>query len=284
MLMSFDDSPVLFSFLKLMTILDHQSYNHIVTWLPEGNGFTILNKKQFERIVLPLMFNGKKNKSTLNYSSFTRRMNRWNFSLCNVTHKCARYFHPEFIRGNYEMANRMNPRPQKQWRKTKDGTWMTVESSYSSSHSTIYPSYLVNSCGSSSRDNHGIVSRKSIENQVDINLAIYRSQVIKDEQKAALNLNPERESSPVVLRPLQQPQQILSPQYSCDKTMCNNSTSYDAYSYPIMHISSFHPQSVVNHHRPSYNGAGSSRNGGYAYNHYSTQAKTKYLPSYTSWY
>jgi hypothetical protein len=107
-----------------MEIIDDEANSHIVSWLPEGNGFTIHDKKKFEQIILPKIMNKK-----VHYSSFTRRMNRWNFVLYNISHSTSRYFHPLFIKGDYERAKEMSPQPQKQWRKTKDGDWETREPS-----------------------------------------------------------------------------------------------------------------------------------------------------------
>ena len=104
-----------------MQIIDDEANHNIVSWLPQGNGFTIHDKKQFEQVILPKFM------KKIHYSSFTRRMNRWNFVLYNVSHTSSRYFHPQFIKGDYDSAREMTPEPQKQWRRTKDGEWETRE-------------------------------------------------------------------------------------------------------------------------------------------------------------
>ena len=98
-----------------MQIIDDEANHNIVSWLPQGNGFTIHDKKQFEQVILPKFM------KKIHYSSFTRRMNRWNFVLYNVSHTSSRYFHPQFIKGDYDSAREMRPEAQKQWRRTKDG-------------------------------------------------------------------------------------------------------------------------------------------------------------------
>jgi HSF-type DNA-binding len=53
---------------RLFAILDDQRLADIISWLPHGKGFRILDKKRFEVDVMPLHF-GKKSK----YTSFTRK-------------------------------------------------------------------------------------------------------------------------------------------------------------------------------------------------------------------
>ena len=77
-----------------MAILDDDHFPDIISWLPDGSGFTIHDKKRFEVEVLPVYFL-KQSK----YTSFTRRMNRWGFTIQLHGHKSASYFHPMFIRG-----------------------------------------------------------------------------------------------------------------------------------------------------------------------------------------
>jgi len=54
-------------------MLSNDAYTDIVAWLPHGKGFLIRDKKRFGAEVLPVYF--KKSK----YTSFTRKLNRWNF-------------------------------------------------------------------------------------------------------------------------------------------------------------------------------------------------------------
>ena len=100
-----------------MQIIDDEANSDIISWLPEGNGFVIHDKKQFEQVILP------KFTKKIHYSSFTRRMHRWNFVLFHASKTSSRYFHPRFIKGDYASAMEMMPEPQTQWRKTKDGSY-----------------------------------------------------------------------------------------------------------------------------------------------------------------
>jgi len=55
-----------------MEILSQEKLSDIITWLPHGRGFVILQKKRFANEVMPKYFN-KKSK----FTSFTRKLNRW---------------------------------------------------------------------------------------------------------------------------------------------------------------------------------------------------------------
>lgn len=92
---------------KLMKLLDSEDFPDTISWLPNGLGFIILDKKKFESIVMPMYFKQSK------YTSFTRRLNRWEFIIREHGHKKASYYHPLFKRGDTESCLKMNPIPQK---------------------------------------------------------------------------------------------------------------------------------------------------------------------------
>jgi hypothetical protein len=89
-----------------MGILDTCGHPDIISWLPHGRGFVIRDKKRLSDIVLPKYFKESK------YTSFTRRLNRWNFTIQTHGHKEASYFHPMFIQGDPQRALEMHPTPQ----------------------------------------------------------------------------------------------------------------------------------------------------------------------------
>jgi len=60
----------------MMEILSNEKYHDIITWLPHGRGFVILQKKRFANEIMPKFFN-KRSK----FTSFTRKLNRW-YDLC----------------------------------------------------------------------------------------------------------------------------------------------------------------------------------------------------------
>ena len=92
-----------------MSCLDNPANSDILEWLPDSDGFLIKDKKLFRTEILPQVL-----KQT-QYSSFTRRMNRWQFKLNNLSHKQASYHHPLFRRGRQDLAMQMAPIRQKQY-------------------------------------------------------------------------------------------------------------------------------------------------------------------------
>ena len=93
-----------------MKIISNEDTDDIASWLPNGKGFCIHDKKRFETELLPSYLKESK------YSSFTRRMKRWGFTL-NVlkTRNKASYFYPKFIRERIELCTTMRPTPQKNY-------------------------------------------------------------------------------------------------------------------------------------------------------------------------
>eukprot|EP00557_Chaetoceros_sp_GSL56_P000471 CAMPEP_0176489718 /NCGR_PEP_ID=MMETSP0200_2-20121128/7456_1 /TAXON_ID=947934 /ORGANISM="Chaetoceros sp., Strain GSL56" /LENGTH=521 /DNA_ID=CAMNT_0017886915 /DNA_START=130 /DNA_END=1695 /DNA_ORIENTATION=+ len=102
--------------LKMMTLLNegHQ-YSDIISWLPHGRGFTILDKKRFETEVMPKYFQDSK------YTSFTRRLRRWNFRIQTHGHKRSSYFHPSFVKGRDDLCREMKALPQVRKRRGAGG-------------------------------------------------------------------------------------------------------------------------------------------------------------------
>jgi len=94
--------PLLY-YQQLMDILNSDEDPNIITWLPRGCGFVILNKTRFSDEVLPKYFKESK------YTSFTRRMNRWRFTIQTHGHQKSAYFHPKFDRNDPELCHGMVP-------------------------------------------------------------------------------------------------------------------------------------------------------------------------------
>lgn len=72
---------------KLMAVLDNDQMSDIVTWLPHGKGFIILQKKRFASEVMPLYFKHSK------FTSFTRKLNRWGFTRVTRGPESGAYYH-----------------------------------------------------------------------------------------------------------------------------------------------------------------------------------------------
>eukprot|EP00529_Nitzschia_sp_RCC80_P016551 CAMPEP_0113481826 /NCGR_PEP_ID=MMETSP0014_2-20120614/22606_1 /TAXON_ID=2857 /ORGANISM="Nitzschia sp." /LENGTH=657 /DNA_ID=CAMNT_0000375329 /DNA_START=335 /DNA_END=2308 /DNA_ORIENTATION=+ /assembly_acc=CAM_ASM_000159 len=101
---------------RLMVMLDNPQLNDITRWLPHGKGFQILDKKRFELEVMPLYF-GKKSK----YTSFTRKMNRWNFTRVTRGPETGAYYHPMFQRGQLELCLMMTCHDARSVSSSSDG-------------------------------------------------------------------------------------------------------------------------------------------------------------------
>lgn len=74
---------------QLMEVLSNEGLSDIITWLPHGLGWIILDKKRFAAEVLPKYFE-KKSK----WTSFTRKLNRWNFTRVTRGDEVGAYYHP----------------------------------------------------------------------------------------------------------------------------------------------------------------------------------------------
>mmetsp|Transcript_30852 Transcript_30852/g.46815 ORF Transcript_30852/g.46815 Transcript_30852/m.46815 type:complete len:250 (+) Transcript_30852:169-918(+) len=86
---------------KLMEILSDASNNKAIAWLPHGKAFVILNREKLSNEVLPKYFRKTK------YTSFTRKLNRWNFARVNRGSELGAYYHEFFQRGKEELCIQM---------------------------------------------------------------------------------------------------------------------------------------------------------------------------------
>jgi hypothetical protein len=84
-----------------MEILGKEDFVEIIAWLPHGKGFVIRDKKRFGDEVLPKYF--KKSK----FTSFTRKLNRWNFVRVTRGSETGAYYHPLFRKDNHKLCSQM---------------------------------------------------------------------------------------------------------------------------------------------------------------------------------
>jgi hypothetical protein len=96
-----EEVPVTFP-QKLMSVLDTEQFSDIITWLPHGKGFIILQKKKFASDVMPIYFKHSK------FTSFTRKLNRWGFTRVSRGPETGSYYHKYFQRGNHSLCMQMN--------------------------------------------------------------------------------------------------------------------------------------------------------------------------------
>lgn len=85
---------------QLMVALDDDELSDILTWMPDGKAFTIVDPKRFTKEHMPGLFNIR------NMSSFVRKLTRWGFARFHdkETLNSDIFFHPEFQRGNPDMC------------------------------------------------------------------------------------------------------------------------------------------------------------------------------------
>ena len=72
-----------------------------ISWLPHGRGFVICDKIEFASRVLPLHFGSAK------WSSFIRRLKRWNFECVHWGPEMGAYYHRSFLRGRPDLVGSM---------------------------------------------------------------------------------------------------------------------------------------------------------------------------------
>ena len=77
---------------KLFHIISDERNTNIINWLPEGNAFMILDKKRFAKEILFVYF-----KQT-QFTSFTRKLNRWSFNRVARGPLIGAYYHTYFRR------------------------------------------------------------------------------------------------------------------------------------------------------------------------------------------
>ena len=71
----------------LHELLSDPEYSHIVTWLPHSRSFVILNRKEFESVIIQTEFKLTKVKS------FVRQLNGWGYHRVKKGPEEGSYFH-----------------------------------------------------------------------------------------------------------------------------------------------------------------------------------------------
>ncbi|KAL3898763.1 MAG: hypothetical protein SGARI_006603, partial [Bacillariaceae sp.] len=87
---------------RLMNILSNEKNHDAICWLPHGRAFIIRNRKIFAEKIMPRFF-ARKSK----YSSFTRKLNRWNFVRVSSGPEIGAYYHEFFLRDKPHLAAQM---------------------------------------------------------------------------------------------------------------------------------------------------------------------------------
>jgi len=92
--------------LKLMKVLSNKRYRHVITWVPNGKSFVILDPKAFVSTILPQHFKSAK------YASFTRKLHRWGFVRLPDGNDLQEFSHARFQRGRIDLAEHMTCKPE----------------------------------------------------------------------------------------------------------------------------------------------------------------------------
>mmetsp|Transcript_11171 Transcript_11171/g.30613 ORF Transcript_11171/g.30613 Transcript_11171/m.30613 type:complete len:581 (+) Transcript_11171:72-1814(+) len=87
---------------QLFDVLSNESLSDIITWLPHGQGWIIRDKQRFSVEVLPKYFE-KRSK----WTSFTRKLNRWNFTRVTRGEEVGAYYHNLFRKGRKDLCMQM---------------------------------------------------------------------------------------------------------------------------------------------------------------------------------
>jgi len=88
----------------LFDIISSERDSNIISWLPHGQGFIILDKQRFANMILPRYFDGAK------FTSFTRRLKRWSFVRVPRGPELGAYYNKNFVRDQPELVQKMRYR------------------------------------------------------------------------------------------------------------------------------------------------------------------------------
>lgn len=94
----------------LYEMLQQQNENNaseIISWLPNGAGFVIHKKKDFEDVILPTYFKGIK------FRSFQRQLNIYGFERQEIHHESCAYKHNFFVKNQIHLINNVKRIPVK---------------------------------------------------------------------------------------------------------------------------------------------------------------------------
>lgn len=153
----------------LMRMVNDESINNIITFLPHGQSFVILDREQLMSDVLPVYFPATTSKV---FASFSRKLNRWGFKL----ERGGAYFHQLFQRDSPENCREIHIKPKA--RKRNNGESITtqdfaaVRTNENSSSVRVSPSPSVISVTKCSHEEDPNTKSK---NNVDSSKAVCRS-------------------------------------------------------------------------------------------------------------
>lgn len=89
----------------LHAIVSDENSDSVIHWLPCGTRFIVANKEEFSRVILSKYF--PSGAMATKFTSFTRRLKRWDFSRVSAGREMGAYYHESFIRGEPELAKKI---------------------------------------------------------------------------------------------------------------------------------------------------------------------------------
>ena len=102
--LSVDDSFIA----VLHAIVSDESLDSAIHWMPCGKKFIVANREEFVRLVLSQNnFGSRRGTSSTKYTSFTRRLKRWNFSRTASGRDIGAYHHEFFLKGEPELVKKI---------------------------------------------------------------------------------------------------------------------------------------------------------------------------------
>ena len=98
---------------RLHEILSDEQYSHLISWMPHGRAWKVINKELLTEEVIPKFFGQSK------YASFNRQLSGWGFKrLQRVGPDFGCYYHECFLRGKPELTRLMRRVPRGQGKAT----------------------------------------------------------------------------------------------------------------------------------------------------------------------
>jgi len=76
----------------LMDVLSSKSMENLITWLPEGNAFIIINEEEFTKYILPVCF------ELINFETFIKKLYLWGFRSMNPGQNNKAFYREYFLR------------------------------------------------------------------------------------------------------------------------------------------------------------------------------------------
>ena len=91
---------------KLLSDVEMQDQESILSWQPDGKSFKIHNHEVFVSTIIPSYF------KMTNYKSFQKQLSVYGFRRISSGPFEGSYYHPKFVHGNEDLCKEMMPQPE----------------------------------------------------------------------------------------------------------------------------------------------------------------------------